>query len=314
MNESAAYGDSIAKRFGLDRAHSSQLVVVGAGASFAITRLSCGDAGLARSLPIPPESALIVVLQLQPLLKHELWLGQRFKPVEPWNTGAVSAVDLEEEPSARVSSASDLLHFYLPRSSLALAADHNCVHPIQDLNIPDGTIDSTIHQLGRLTLPALQNPDQTNVLFLSGLMTAFHAHLSQIYGGNRADQPSGHDGLTSAQLARAKEMIAANLPGNLALSDIASECQLPSNRFARAFKKATGMAPHQWLLVQRVEKAKLLLRMGRFSWPEVAVMSGFLDQSHLVRIFSSMVGTTPDKWQRQNTSREMDSPPKAEPN
>jgi len=299
MKESGAYGDSMARRFRLDRAHSSQLIRVDPGAPFAITRLASGATGFAKSLPIPPERALVVVLQLRPLLKHALWFGQKSRPVEPWPTGAVSVVDLEADPSASVSGASDVLQFYLPRSSLELVAAHDGVRSILNLDIPDGIVDPTIHPLGRLTLPVLKSPNQANLLFLSGLMTALHAHLSQTYGGSGVGHPPDFRGLTDAQLSHAKEMIAANLLGDVALSTIASECQLPASYFARAFEKATGMAPHKWLLVQRVERAKELLTTAQYNWQEIAIMCGFSDKDHLVRVFSAIVGTTPSNWQRR---------------
>jgi len=298
MTESGAYGDSIAQRFRLDRAHSSQLVRLDDEIPVAITRLQSDAAGLARSLPIPTERALIVVLLLQPLPDHELWFGQTSIPVEPWPTGAVSVVDLEEDPSARVGGNSDVLQFYLPRESLDVLASHNDVRPIRNLDITDGMIDPIIHRLGNLTLQALQNPNQANLLFLSGLMTALYAHLSKEYGGIRVEYPSKNSGLTQAQLFRAKEMISESLHGNLSLSAIASECQVPSAYFARAFKKATGLAPHKWLLNRRVETAKKLLATGRLDGPHVAETCGFADEDHMIRVFSTVVGVSPSEWQR----------------
>jgi AraC family transcriptional regulator len=300
MNQSGAYGDTLARHFRLDQAHSSQVVHVDPGVSFAITRIGSGASGFARSLPIPPERALIVVLQLRPLLNHALWFGEKSRPVEPWATGAVSLVDLEQDPSASVSGPSDVLQFYLPRSSLDLLADHNGVSSLPHIDIPDGTVDPTILQLGRLTLPVLKNPDHANPLFLSGLMTALHAHLYQTYGGTTPDRSRNHIGLTDAQLSLAKEIIAANLLGHVTLSAIAAECRLPASHFACAFEKSTGMAPHKWLLVKRVERAKELLASNQFNWEEIATICGFSDMDHLVRVFSAVVGTTPGNWQRHN--------------
>lgn len=293
MNEGGAYGDSIARRFRMDRAHSSQIIRVSSDVSFAITRLGSGATGFARTLPIPPERALIVVLQLQPLLKHKLWFGTRAIPVGPWGTGAVSVVDLEENPSAYVCGPSDVLQFYLPRSSLDLMAAYDDGHAIRKLDIPDGSIDVTIHRLGLLALPAIQNPDHANLLFLSGLMTALYAHLGQTYGEIGTKRPAEHARLTNEQLARAKDIIYANVRGNVSISAIASECQLPASCFTYAFTKATGMAPHRWLLAQRVDSAKELLLMGNLNCDEIAAKCGFFDRNHLVRVFLAMVGATP---------------------
>ena len=57
----------------------------------------------------------------------------------------------------------------------------------------------------------------------------------------------------------AKELIASNLGNDLSVERIAQECSLSRSHFSRAFKQATGVAPHTWLLQMRVEKAKELL-------------------------------------------------------
>ena len=59
-----------------------------------------------------------------------------------------------------------------------------------------------------------------------------------------------------------------------------------------------GLAPHQWLLVRRVERAQELIRAGEMSLSEVALCAGFSDQSHLTRVFSQQMGVSPGAWRR----------------
>lgn len=296
--KSDAYGDSIARLFGLRRARSHRLVQIGGDTSFAATRLSSGPAGLARSLPIKKERALIVVLQLCPLLSHSMWMDDRPKPVTPWPAGGLAVVDLEQLPSSHVTGAIDCIQFYFPRAGLEAIAARDGVRPITDLVIPDGVHDPVVYQLAQLMLPAMEAPDQANDLFLSGLISALHAHLACTYGGVKPETASRAGALSPAQLARAEDLILANLSGAISIAGIASQCGLSPAHFSRAFKLSTGVAPHQWLLLRRVEVAKGLLRKHRHTGAEIAAMCGFTDQSHLIRVFSSMVGTTPGEWQR----------------
>ena len=62
----------MAQRFNVERA-SHAVLRMGNDTSFAVTRLSCGEEGVGRTLPIPTEHAFVVVLQLRPQLRHELW-------------------------------------------------------------------------------------------------------------------------------------------------------------------------------------------------------------------------------------------------
>jgi AraC-like DNA-binding protein len=54
--------------------------------------------------------------------------------------------------------------------------------------------------------------------------------------------------------------------------------------FIRGFKKTTGKAPHQWILSQRVERARGLLMKTDMSLADVALACGFADQSHFTRV------------------------------
>jgi transcriptional regulator GlxA family with amidase domain len=68
-------------------------------------------------------------------------------------------------------------------------------------------------------------------------------------------------------------------------------------RVIRAFREATGLAPHQYLIQVRVERARQLLADG--AAPSiVAAMTGFVDQSHLTYHFKKHLGITPGHYRR----------------
>jgi len=63
--------------------------------------------------------------------------------------------------------------------------------------------------------------------------------------------------------------------------------------FARQFRRATGLPPHQYVIARRVERARQLLQGGRgLSLAEVAACAGFSDQSQFTRHFKRLVGVT----------------------
>ena len=68
-------------------------------------------------------------------------------------------------------------------------------------------------------------------------------------------------------------------------------------RVIRAFREATGLAPHQYLIQVRVERARQFLADGAV--PSLAaLMTGFADQSHLTYHFKKHLGITPGNYQR----------------
>ncbi len=82
---------------------------------------------------------------------------------------------------------------------------------------------------------------------------------------------------------------------DLSIEDLAGKVYISKYHFVREFKKSIGLTPHRFQLQNRIRKAKLLLEEG-MSITEVAVTTGFYDQSHFVKCFKQMVGVTPTQY------------------
>lgn len=84
-----------------------------------------------------------------------------------------------------------------------------------------------------------------------------------------------------------------HLDQDISLEVLAQTVNVSPSHLRRLFKQATGMAPHQYLIHLRVNRAKELLLTRGFSVNEVAAEVGFADQSHLHRHFKRIFGVTP---------------------
>jgi len=109
---------------------------------------------------------------------------------------------------------------------------------------------------------------------------------------------SAPSGLAPWQERVAKELLEANINGGVTLGTLAQACGLSTRHFTRAFRRSTGMAPHQWLQHRRMQKAKDLLAGSSSSLTCIALDCGFADQSHFTRTFSRLAGVTPRTWRR----------------
>ncbi len=118
------------------------------------------------------------------------------------------------------------------------------------------------------------------------LIAALFAHLSGL-----AEAPV-RAGLAPPLRERVIEFIDANLVRPVSLAELAAVAGMGVRQFCRAFRASIGDSPHQYLLNQRVERAKSLIAAGR-ALSEVALDSGFADQSQLTRTFVQRVGVTP---------------------
>jgi AraC family transcriptional regulator len=92
----------------------------------------------------------------------------------------------------------------------------------------------------------------------------------------------------------------AHLSERVRVADLARQVRLSASSFSRAFKVSMSTTPHKWQLRERILTAQILLKEGAHSLAEVAIASGFADQSHFARVFKEIVGVTPGAWQRRN--------------
>ena len=148
----------------------------------------------------------------------------------------------------------------------------------------------------------LQEPSTGNALFLDSVALAFHSHILHRYGGVLGSGGPARGGLAPWQLRRARAFIEAHLDGDPSIPDLAVECRLSVSHFARAFRQATGMPPHRWLMNRRIERAKELLLKGELELAQVALACGFVDQSHFTRFFVRSEGRSPGRWRRLRCS------------
>jgi AraC family transcriptional regulator len=103
-------------------------------------------------------------------------------------------------------------------------------------------------------------------------------------------------GLSSRQLRRVCDFMPDRLAEDIGLDDLAELTSLTSKHFARAFKQSTGLPPHQFLIVQRIEAARRRLTETDDSLADIALACGFADQSHFTATFRKIVGVPPGIW------------------
>jgi len=103
-------------------------------------------------------------------------------------------------------------------------------------------------------------------------------------------------GLPPRALQRVRDYIAAHLEGNITNDALAEIADLSVCHFARAFKQSLGMSPHRYVLNCRVVRTQELLASTQLPLSEVAIASGFSDQSHCARCFRKIVGVTPGAY------------------
>jgi AraC-like DNA-binding protein len=269
-----------------------------------VMELRCDEPRFGWTTPMAPDDAWLVALQLCACPNQDLYFdGRRARP-ENHAAGVTSIYDLRCRPVAEIHDPFHSLVLYLPRTALdAMASEEGTARSGDLRHTPGVSVDDPVvlHLLSSLR-PLLAAPEQANSLFVDHVLLAMTAHMGSAYGG-LPSSAAMRGGLAPWQERRAKELMRASPDGELSLGRLAAECGLSPRHFGRAFRVSTGMPPHRWLLLHRVERAKELLGTRVLSLADVAAFSGFADQSHFTRVFKSVAGVTPGAWRRINAIR-----------
>ncbi len=136
-------------------------------------------------------------------------------------------------------------------------------------------------------------------LLVDSLKTALVIHLLRHYCTTSPKLFSTATGLSTAQLQLVTDYIRDHLDLDLKLTDLSAIAQISPYHFLRLFKKSLGITPHQYILKQRLERAKYLLQFSQLDISEIAFRVGFCDASHLTRCFRKSLGRTPSQWRKR---------------
>lgn len=291
------FGERLAMQYGID-AVPSLVTTSRWGSALGIARMHYALPHLFVLEPLPVEDAFLVSVEIASGGSRRVCRGGATLQQGLRREGAVAIDDLAESASAYVCSPFHSVLFHLPRATIDSFADEMALPRAGHLACETGTVDPVLASLGHAILPALLAPQQTSTLYLDHLTLALKAHVLHAYGGARPAAAAPPHGLAAWQERRAKSFLVEHLAGDVSLADVARECSLSRSHFSRAFKASTGQTPHAWLVDQRIDAAKRLLRTRELPIAEIAAACGFSDQSHLTRVFSARTGTSPARWRR----------------
>lgn len=154
-------------------------------------------------------------------------------------------------------------------------------------------IDPIIQHIAEALKAEIEAGCNTGKLFGESAATMLAVRLLQAYANHKSVFKEYEDGLDHNRLKVAIEYIHAHLEQNIKLADIAELLGISQYYFCHLFKQSIGLTPHQYLIQQRIERAKLLLKNRELSLAEIAIACGFTDQSHFTKSFKRSVGITP---------------------
>ena len=100
-------------------------------------------------------------------------------------------------------------------------------------------------------------------------------------------------GLPARMLRSIEEYIELHLEKDLSVEKLASHLGISTSYFARSFRSSVGLAPHAYVMRRRLLRAQELLASTDLPLIDIALATGFADQSHFCRRFHQMMGMPP---------------------
>jgi AraC family transcriptional regulator len=154
-------------------------------------------------------------------------------------------------------------------------------------------VDATVLSIAAVIKRAHVLTIEMDPMQASMLAHRLTTHLVEHYTHPRREHSAGPGRLDRRQVDRVAEFVKDQLAGPLVLDDLARQVWLSPYHFARAFKSTTGLAPHEFVTMCRLERAKSLLIRTRRSVPDAAHAVGYSNVSHFRRLLRRHTGLRP---------------------
>jgi len=166
------------------------------------------------------------------------------------------------------------------------------------------TRDPVIAHIARLLIEELEcKPHPAQALVVDHVSNALAAHLLRNYNAFEPVVQRDLTALSGVELARLTEYIEDNLDSPIGLAELAAIVNVSRFHFTRLFKRSTGMTAISFVEQCRIRRAQSLIQETDLPLAEIALATGFADQSHFTRRFHRHVGSTPATFAREQGRR-----------
>ena len=250
----------------------------------------------------PPENYLLVLYR-----KGTTSMSRRV--TGPWKQdrvggGITTLLTRAEDSYWRWNQDIEVCHLYISPTLMAKTASEAFDRDAQSVELHDllRVEDPILTWIGNQMVEEVAAGSPGGRLCYDGLALQASVHILRKYASVQFKLPSSQGRFRPVHARLIEDYIDENISKNITLDELANICNCTPVEFARKFYAHYGIRPHAYVLNRKVERACLYLRKDRLPLKEIALLSGFSDQSHLNRMFRRHKNVTPAQYRKQCTN------------
>jgi AraC family transcriptional regulator len=195
----------------------------------------------------------------------------------------------------------DVTHVYLRAEFVCSVANEFSGGPVSNVELADLLrTDDPILSAGvdAITSEAMEG-GEGGALYVDAVARQVVIHLLRKYASVSLRPLPSAGCLSIEEKRKVVEYIDATLDGSVSLEDLAQQLNMGACAFARSFRNSMGVAPYEYVVRRRIDRARRLLKETGDPVKMIALGCGFSDQAHLTRMFTRHVGMPPASFRRQ---------------
>ncbi|HMN70607.1 MAG TPA: AraC family transcriptional regulator [Rhodoblastus sp.] len=195
----------------------------------------------------------------------------------------------------------EVSHFYISPDFMLRTACETFDSNIRRVELHDllGAHDPVLNWINDQIVGEVASGSPGGRLCYDALSLQATVHILRKYACVQFRTPSAHGRFRPVHARLIEDYIAQNIARSITMDELATLCCCTPVQFARKFNAHYGMRPHAFIIKRKIERACGYLRKGDLALKEIALASGFADQSHLNRVFRRQLDCTPAEYRRR---------------
>jgi len=224
------------------------------------------------------------------------WIVEN-KPLRaPLRPGVITVVPEKHDGHWSLAGPVEVAHVYLADERL-----QGCAAPLTqgrrvELVPRIGFEDRIAATILRMLFEEGPHTDPGSALFIEHALDLLCVQLARAHSSaNVPPSATATRGLTRRQIRLVCDYMHEHLDEEITLTDLAALVGLTRFHFCRAFRLATGLAPHGWLSAHRMQHARTLVTTTTLPIAQISLSVGYRTQSAFAATFRKTFGISPTR-------------------